>query len=230
MQIDKPEGDEPFASPSRSHSVTARELFVEPASPLPPEPPQALFNQTRGNMPRASELRSRLGVHPRSLLGMALIGGATIGALLLGRSVMKRSTRVWYRTLKKPSWTPPSKAFGIVWPVLYALSGVSAWRVWRSSPSKERTAALGLWASSIATNAAWTPLFFGKKKPAAALVDLKANLGSAAGYALAAGKIDRTAGLLMLPYLAWVTFAGTINSSVVQHNASGPFARLGFRR
>ena len=223
MQIDKPEGDEPFGT----HSVTARELFVEPGAPLPPVPPQPLFNQTRGNMPAVS---GRRRIHPRSLLGMALIGGATIGAMLLGRSVMKRSTRAWYRTLAKPSWTPPSKAFGIVWPVLYTLSGVSAWRIWKSPPSKERTAALGLWASQIATNAAWTPLFFGKKRPAAALVDLKANLGSAAGYALAAGKIDRTAGLLMVPYLAWVGFASTINTSVVRHNSSGPFARLGFRR
>jgi|GEM_PF-49241 len=226
MQIDKPDADEPLAS----HTTKARELFVEPAAPLPPEPPQPLFDQTSGAMPRVTERRAGSRVHPRSLLGMALIGGATLGAMLLGRSVMKRRTRLWYRTLNKPSWTPPQKTFGLVWPVLYALSAASAWRIWRSSPSKERSAALGLWASQIATNAAWTPLFFGQKKPAMALVDLKANLGSAAGYALAAGKIDRTAGLLMLPYLAWVTFAGTINSSVARHNASGQFARLGFRR
>ena len=225
MQIDKPDGDEPFAS----HTVTARELFVEPASPLPPEPPQPLFGRTGGTMPHVSGGRSRSRIHPRSLLGMAVIGGATIGAMLIGRAVMKRSTKVWYRTLKKPSWTPPDKTFGLVWPVLYSLSAVSAYRIWRSPPSKERTTALGLWASQIATNAAWTSLFFGKKRPVAALTDLKANLGAAAGYALAAGKIDRTAGLLMLPYLGWVTFAGSINSSIVRHNASGPFARLGFR-
>ena len=225
MQIDKPDGDELFSS----HTTTARELFVEPAAPLPPEPPQPLFNQSGGMMPRVLERAGRR-IHPRSLLGMALIGGATIGAMLLGRTVMKRRTKIWYRTLNKPSWTPPQKAFGIVWPVLYALSALSAWRVWRSPPSKQRTAALGLWACQIATNAAWTPLFFGQKKPGTALVDLKANLGSAAGYALSAGKIDRTAGFLMLPYLAWVTYAGTINASVVRHNASGPFARLGFRR
>lgn len=225
MQIDKPDGDDqPFAS----HTTTARELFVEPAAPLPPEPPQPLFDRTSGAMPRMSERRG-LRIHPRSLLGIALIGGATIGAMLLGRAAMKRGTKVWYRTLKKPSWTPPDKSFGIVWPILYAMSAASAWRVWRSPPSKERTAALGLWASQIATNAAWTPLFFGKKRPAAALADLKGTLGSAAGYALAAGKIDRTAGLLMLPYLGWVTFAGSLNSSIVRHNGSGPFARLGFR-
>lgn len=228
MQIDKPDGDELLFG-SMPREVTARQSFVEPAAPLPPEPPQPLFDRSRGTMPRSIERRSGTRIHPRSLLGLALIGGATLAAGLIGRAVVNRGVKVWYRTLKKPSWTPPEKAFGAVWPALYALSAVSAYRVWRSPPSKERSRALGMWASQILTNAAWTPIFFGKKRPAAALADIKANLGSAAGYALTAGKIDRTAGLLMLPYLGWVTFASTINSSIARHNAAGPFARLGFR-
>ncbi|MBX3199832.1 MAG: tryptophan-rich sensory protein [Labilithrix sp.] len=163
--------------------------------------------------------RRPFGIHPRSLLGIALIGGATLTALFLGRVAMKRGPKRWYRSLAKPPWTPPDRVFGLVWPLLYTLSAASAWRVWRAPPSKQRSAALGIWATQIATNAAWSPLFFGKRKPAAALADLSANLGSAAGYALAARKVDGTAGLLMLPYVAWVTFAGTINASVVRHNA-----------
>jgi translocator protein len=162
----------------------------------------------------------------RLLLGLAVIGGLTVAAALVGHVVTKRSTKAWYRTLKKPSWTPPDVAFGLVWPVLYTLSVLSAYRIWRSPPSRERSLALGLWGAQIATNAAWFPLFFKKKKPKAALVDLEANLGSTTAYALAAGKIDKTAGLLMAPYLAWVTYAGTIDKSVARHNSHGLFARL----
>jgi tryptophan-rich sensory protein len=79
----------------------------------------------------------------------------------------------------------------------------------------------------MATNAAWTPLFFGQKRPRAALLDIGGNVTSAASYAAAAGQIDRTAGLLMIPYVAWVGFASSINASVVRHNGSGLLARLG---
>jgi tryptophan-rich sensory protein len=146
---------------------------------------------------------------------------------LAGRSLMKATTKLWYRTVKKPSWTPPDRVFGLVWPVLYGLSAYSGWRIWRSPESKERSRALGLWAAQMATNAAWTPLFFGQKRPRAALADIGGNVTSAASYAFAAGQIDRTAGLLMLPYVAWVGFASSINASVVRHNGSGLFARLG---
>lgn len=218
MQIDKPEGGELLFG-----STTARALFVEPAAPAAAEP-----SQSRGRMlPRPT--RSLMSGRRRDAVGVVLIGGATLAAALIGHTVVNRTAKLWYRTLKKPSWTPPDQAFGVVWPVLYALSAVSAWRIWRSPPSRERSAALGFWVSQMATNAAWTLIFFGRKKPVSALADLKANLASAVGYALAAGKVDRTAGLLMVPYVGWVTFAGSINTSIVRHNASGVFARLGFR-
>lgn len=171
-------------------------------------------------MPLGGELvptRARR-LHPRSLLGMALIGGATIAAALLGRAAIDPKSRRWYRRLSKPSWTPPDKAFALVWPVLYSLSAVSAWRVWRSPPTKLRTTALGMWAAQVATSGAWPRTFFGKRRPGLALVDAEANVGAAAAYALAAGKIDRAAGLLVLPYIGWVTFAGALNASLVRRN------------
>jgi translocator protein len=220
MSIDKPSGDE---------------AILSPAARLPPDPQQRLlFEEAAPEAPpiassklHARKLQKRTRVRSRSLLGLALIGGATLAAALFGRSAVSRRSMFWYRTLKKPSWTPPDEVFGLVWPVLYGLSAVSAWRVWRSPKSPARSAALGMWAAQIASNAAWTSLFFGKKRPALALVDVKANLGAAAGYAFAASRIDKTAGLLMLPYVAWVTFASAMNSSVVRHNSHGPLARLG---
>ena len=174
----------------------------------------------QGSVPGSPSVDRRpLRIHPRSLLGITLIGGATIAAALLGRVVVKQASRRWYRRLEKPSWTPPEKAFALVWPMLYTMSAASAWRVWRSPPSKVRSVALGMWAVQIMTNAAWVPIFFGKKKPGLALVDLEANLGSAAGYAFAASKVDKAAGVLMVPYVGWVVFLGMINASVARHNA-----------
>lgn len=200
-RVDEPVANEPIA---RETIAAETRIACEPSEAEDVEPPAR---------------RRPLRVPPRSLLGAALIGGATLTALLLGRVAMKRGPKRWYRSLAKPPWTPPERVFGLVWPLLYTLSAASAWRVWRAPPSKKRSAALGMWATQMATNAAWSPLFFGRRRPAAALADLSANLGSAAGYALAARKVDGTAGLLMLPYVAWVTFAGTINASVVRHNA-----------
>lgn len=170
---------------------------------------------------------NRVLTRTSSVLGLLLIGGATLISALGGRALMKPRTKAWYRTLKKPSWTPPDATFGIVWPVLYGLSAYSAWRIWRSPESKARSHALALWGTQMATNAAWTPLFFGRKQPKAALVDIGGNVVAGASYALQAGKIDRTAGLLMLPYVAWVGFASSLNASVVRHNGSGLLARLG---
>ncbi len=218
MQIDKPDGDEFFQS-----SVGGG------MAPLPPEPPQPMIDEADAPAPIGGPRRAtrRPRRRSRSILGTVLIGGATIAAALLGRASTTPRAKLWYRTLRKPSWTPPDEVFGLVWPALYALSAISAWRIWKAPPSTARSAALGLWTAQIASNAAWTQLFFGRKEPAMALADIKANLGSAAGYAFAASKVDKTAGLLMLPYVVWVTFASTINASVVRHNTHGPLARLG---
>jgi tryptophan-rich sensory protein len=215
MPIDEPGGDE------LRRASNIEQTLGEASAPLPPEPSQPLLDEGEDvvAVERATVVKRRLAVDPRSLVGVVLIGGTTIAAALLGHAALKPKSKRWYRSLEKPSWTPPEKAFGLVWPFLYSLSAVSAWRVWRSPRSRERSVALGIWAAQMATNAVWTTIFFRKKRPVLALVDLQANLAAAAGYSLAASKVDRAAGLLMIPYVAWVAFAGTINSSVVRRNA-----------
>jgi len=133
----------------------------------------------------------------------------------------KRSNKVWYRLLSKSRLTPPDRTFSIVWPALYAASAYSAWRVWRSPKSASRTGALALWGVQLVTNAAWTPLFFGRKRPRLALADLALLGGSLAAFAITARKVDRTASWLTVPYLAWVGFAGHLNGSVITRNAGG---------
>ena len=81
---------------------------------------------------------------------------------------------------------------------------------------------MALWGAQMAFNAAWTPLFFGARKPRVALADLDAMAGSTAGFIATSYSVDRTASRLMLPYLAWTSFAGYLNASIVSKNRFRP--------
>jgi tryptophan-rich sensory protein len=152
----------------------------------------------------------------RSLAAAALLGGATLGAAAVGARASSARTP-WYLALRKPPWQPPAAAFGPVWTTLYALTATSGWRVWRSrAPARRR--ALALWTAQLALNAAWSPLFFGLRRPRAALVDAALLLPAVGAYALAARRADRLAAALVLPYLAWSGFALALNADIVRRN------------
>ena len=155
----------------------------------------------------------------RPLGGLAVFGLASLGAAALGGWVTsRRKNKAWYRSLSKPAFTPPDRAFSIVWPVLYSLSAYSAWRVAKTPTGPARSTALRLWGTQLAFNAAWSPLFFGQHAPRAALADLALNHASLASYAAAARKVDPTAACLVAPYLGWLTFAGALNGSIALRN------------
>ncbi len=154
-----------------------------------------------------------------SLVGLVAFGAVSAAAALAGAAVTtKKRNMLWYRALAKPSFTPPDRVFGIVWPVLYSLGALSAWRVAKTPPSSERTLALSLWGVQLAFNAAWTPAFFGARRPSLAMATLAGNQTSLGAYALAAGKVDKTAAWMIAPYLGWVTFAGVLNAGIVAKN------------
>ncbi|HET9957457.1 MAG TPA: TspO/MBR family protein [Polyangiaceae bacterium] len=162
----------------------------------------------------------------RGIGGLLLFGGVSLLAAALGARInAKRSNRLWYRLLRKSELTPPDRTFSIVWPILYSMSAFSAWRVARAPSSPARTRALGWWGVQIACNAVWTPLFFGAHRPRLALVDLSANAASLGAYARAARDVDRTAALLVTPYLGWLSFAALLNTKVITKN-TGPTAWL----
>ena len=153
----------------------------------------------------------------RTGLAFTVIGLATLLTATAGARATVRG-KPWYRLLRKSSLNPPAAAFGPVWTALYASSALSAARVYRADSSPARTRALALWATQQAFNAAWSPLFFGQRKPRAALVDLGLLWSTLGSYLLQARKVDRTAAALVLPYLAWVSFAGLLNEEVVRKN------------
>ena len=163
-----------------------------------------------------TELATAPPSRARSLGAGALFAGATFAAAALGaRSSSARSP--WYRALEKPPWQPPPAAFPPVWTALYALTAASGWRTWRSrGPGRRR--ALALWGAQLAVNAAWSPIFFGLRRPRAALVDAALLVPAIAAYALAARRADRVAAALVLPYLGWSAFALVLNAEIVRRN------------
>lgn len=149
---------------------------------------------------------------------LGVFAGMTAGAGLLGALTMRPSSDDWYDGLRKPRLNPPKAVFGPVWTGLYALIAYSGYRVWRTPRSKQRRAALALWGTQLVLNAAWTPLFFGMRRPAAALVDLVGLLGTAIAYTAVASKVDKPAAVMVAPYLGWLGFAGYLNEEIVRLN------------
>jgi tryptophan-rich sensory protein len=161
----------------------------------------------------------------RSLAHTVLAGigaaAAAYGAAGLGALTMRGTGRPdgrWFRSLRKPRVQPPNWIFGPVWTVLYATIAYSGWRIWRAPRSPERTRALSLWGTQLALNAAWTPLFFGARKPALALADIAALDAAAVAYAVSARNVDRRAAWIVTPYLGWLGFATMLNASIVVKN------------
>jgi len=121
----------------------------------------------------------------------------------------------WYKRLNKPWWTPPGFVFPLAWTTLYILMSYAAMRV---AMLPESGQALALWAAQIAFNTLWTPIFFGLHRMRAAMIVMVGLWLSVAATALAFYQIDPLAGLLMAPYVLWVTIAGALNFSVLRRN------------
>lgn len=121
----------------------------------------------------------------------------------------------WYAHLRKPSFNPPNWVFGPVWTVLYILIAVAGWRIFGRAPS---SAAMALWVAALALNFLWSPVFFGMRQPAAALVIVLALLATIFAFILVGWPIDLVAAVLFIPYAAWVAFASLLNAAIVRLN------------
>jgi len=146
------------------------------------------------------------------LLGWLLVAFA---AAALG-AVASVNAQAFYAQLVKPSWAPPAGLFGPVWSVLYALMGISAWLVWRSS--RPHGSAFALFFAQLAANALWSWLFFAWHQGALAFVDVLVLLALIAATMRAFWQSSRLAAVLLLPYLLWVSFASALTWSVWQGN------------
>lgn len=151
------------------------------------------------------------------VLGLAGWMALTFVAAAVG-AVASMDAQDFYGQLAKPGWAPPASVFGPVWTMLYLLMGGAAWLVWRERPSQSVDGALGLYIVQLAANALWSWLFFGWHQGAIAFGEVLLLFALIAVTALAFWRVRPLAGLLLLPYLAWVGFASALTWAVWQRN------------
>jgi translocator protein len=158
----------------------------------------------------------------RELAALGAFAAVTVGAPAISRFVTPddRHPRIrrWYKSRRKSPLTPPAAAYGPVWTGLYTLVALAGWRVWRGPRSATRTWALRWWAAQLGLNAAWSPIFFGRRAPGLALADLIALSGATAMFTTHAHRVDKQAARMMFPYLGWLAFAAYLNAEVVRRN------------
>ncbi len=139
-------------------------------------------------------------------IALPLLAGG-LGALFTTEAVQN-----WYPLLNKPFFSPPSWLFGPVWPLLYILMGIACYRVWTST--KKYTTAISIYWVQLFFNAIWSPLFFGLRSPILGLIDIVLMLLLIITTLITFYRIDKIAAYLLIPYLAWVSFATLLNASI----------------
>jgi translocator protein len=124
----------------------------------------------------------------------------------------------WYAGLRKPDFAPPDWIFGPVWTVLYLSIGVAGFLAWRAKTPGQGGWAFTAYGVQLVLNALWTVLFFGLQQPLWALVDLSALWLSLLATIVLFLRLSTAAGIVLLPYLAWISFAWLLNIAFVRLN------------
>jgi benzodiazapine receptor len=162
----------------------------------------------------------------RSQLRMSFLRWAlvTVPAILLlgtlsGRAAGSGNGNPWFDALAKPSlFMPPGWAFPVAWTILYAMMGLALALILHARGARGRPLALALFFAQLALNYSWSPLFFAKHEVRLALLVIAAMLVIAAAAAALFYRIRKAAGLLLLPYLAWLVFAAALNYQIGKLN------------
>jgi tryptophan-rich sensory protein len=124
----------------------------------------------------------------------------------------------WYASLAKPAWNPPNWVFAPVWTVLYVLIGWSGWLVWRAEGLLTKPLVFAPYFLQLLLNAAWSWLFFGLHQPALAFGEIVFLWLAIFATVMVFWRRSRVAALLLLPYLAWVSFAALLNLALWRLN------------
>jgi benzodiazapine receptor len=149
-----------------------------------------------------------------TVLVVCMLSCLAVGAL--GSLATATSVTTWYPLLDKPAWTPPAAVFGPVWTLLYISTGVAFWLVW-TSPDRS-SGAIGLFAVQLLLNAAWSFVFFGMRSPRWAFFEIVLLWIAISATLVAFWRVRRAAAALLVPYLAWVTFAAALNLAIWKMN------------
>jgi benzodiazapine receptor len=137
----------------------------------------------------------------------------------VGSVFTRASVSTWYVSLNKPSFTPPSWLFSPVWITLYVLMGISAFMVWNQGLDKrEVKVALIVFGIQLILNAFWSAAFFGLRSPFAGLIVIAVLWVFILLTILYFFRVSSMAGMLLLPYIGWVSFAAVLNASLFVMN------------
>lgn len=156
----------------------------------------------------------------RSFLRWAMI---TVPAILIlgimsGRLANSGYGNPWFDALAKPEFMPPGWAFPIAWTTLYILMGLALALILQAPRSAGRSTAITLFVIQLALNLSWSPVFFALHRIMLAFAIIVALLLAASAATVLFWRIRRGAGLLMLPYLAWLIFAATLTWRIHELN------------
>jgi len=140
---------------------------------------------------------------------------------IIGSVFTSPNIPTWYATLVKPALNPPSWVFGPVWTTLFVLMGIAAFLVFsackKELPMSEKIKiriAMGLFVFQLVLNTLWSILFFGMQNPAGAFVEIILLWLAIAATIIAFYRVSKPAAYLLLPYIAWVSFAAYLNYSI----------------
>lgn len=124
----------------------------------------------------------------------------------------------WFQTINKPSWNPPNWIFGPMWTTLYILMGAAFGRIWHMSDSPAKKTAMIFFVVQFVLNLTWTPVFFGMHQISFALGIILVLLFLIMITIRQFMRLDKTAGMMLIPYVLWVTFASFLNYTIMTLN------------
>lgn len=139
-----------------------------------------------------------------------------VGLCLVGGLMTPRAD--WYARLRKPAWQPPGWAFGPGWTIILGLAAWAAVRAWNAGDAAQQRDVLILFGVNGLFHLLWSPLFFKLERPDWALIEVPFLWASVLAMVIGLWPIDSQAALLIVPYLAWVAFAASLNWKVVDLN------------
>jgi tryptophan-rich sensory protein len=157
---------------------------------------------------------SRTWILPSMLAALAALGVA-----MLGMTITELGP--WYRSLQQPDWAPPDPVYGAAWTFIFALAAAAGVLAWRAAPSRRAVETLiGAFALNGFLNVLWSLMFFRMRRPDWALAELALLWLSIVLLLVVTGRHSRAAAVLLLPYFAWVSFAGVLNWEIVHLNGA----------
>jgi tryptophan-rich sensory protein len=151
-------------------------------------------------------------------IGLIVFLVVCFAAAGVGGAVTTPKISTWYATLAKPSWNPPNWIFGPVWSALYFCMAIAAWSVWRQGGFSGAKLPMALFGTQLVLNVLWSCIFFGLENPGLAFMEVLVLWAAIAATMTGFWQRSMIAGILFVPYLAWVSFASILNFMIWRLN------------